>query len=66
MTCTTCHQANGQGIPGTYPPLAGSHIATGTPERPIAIVLHGLSGPITVEGKTYNNLMTIAIQFVMK
>lgn len=58
MTCSTCHQANGQGIPGTYPPLAGSHIATGAPEIPIAIVLHGMSGPITVEGKTYNNLMT--------
>lgn len=58
MTCTTCHQANGQGVPATYPPLAGSHIATGAPELPIAIVLHGLSGPITVEGKTYNNLMT--------
>ena len=58
MTCTTCHQANGQGVPATYPPLAGSHIATGAPEVPIAIVLHGMSGPITVEGKTYNNIMT--------
>jgi mono/diheme cytochrome c family protein len=58
MTCTTCHQANGQGIPGTYPPLAGSEIATGPVELPIAIVLHGLNGPITVEGKTFNNVMT--------
>lgn len=58
MTCTTCHQANGQGIPGTYPPLAGSEIANGPVELPIAIVLHGLNGPITVEGKTFNNVMT--------
>ena len=57
-TCTTCHQANGQGIPLTYPPLAGSHVATGTPEIPIAIVLHGLSGPITVNGKDFNSIMT--------
>lgn len=57
-TCTTCHQANGQGIPATYPPLAGSEIATGTPEIPIAIVLHGLTGPLKVHGTEYNNIMT--------
>lgn len=57
-TCTTCHLATGQGIPGTYPPLAGSDLTTGAPEIPIAIVLHGLHGPIKVSGKDYNNIMT--------
>lgn len=57
-TCTTCHMANGQGVAATYPPLAGSEIATGTPEIPIAIVLHGLTGPLEVHGQKYNNVMT--------
>lgn len=58
-TCATCHQATGQGIqsPPTFPPLAGSEWAKGNEERIIRIVLHGLNGPITVEGKEYNNVM---------
>jgi mono/diheme cytochrome c family protein len=51
--CVTCHQPNGLGTPGTYPPLAGSEWATGSEERAIRIVLHGLTGPITVSGTTY-------------
>lgn len=57
MTCITCHQANGLGVPGQYPPLAGSEWATGSEERVIRIVLHGLSGPIKVHDKEYNNVM---------
>ncbi len=56
-TCITCHQANGLGVPGQYPPLAGSEWATGSEERVIRIVLHGLTGPIKVLGKDYNNVM---------
>ena len=56
-TCQTCHQATGQGMPGTFPPLAGSHIATGDKSRLIRLALHGLQGPITVAGRTYNNVM---------
>jgi len=55
--CATCHQATGQGIPGVYPPLAGSEWAQGDEERIIRIVLHGLNGPITVEGKEFSNAM---------
>jgi mono/diheme cytochrome c family protein len=46
--CITCHQANGQGVPGQYPPLAGSDIA---------IVLKGLQGPAIVKGERFNNAM---------
>ncbi len=56
-TCQTCHQANGQGTPGTFPPLAGSEIAAGDKARVIRIALHGLMGPITVKGTRYNNVM---------
>ncbi len=55
--CATCHQPTGQGIPGVYPPLAGSEWAQGDEERIIRIVLHGLNGPITVEGKQFTNAM---------
>jgi mono/diheme cytochrome c family protein len=55
--CAACHQANGIGVPNTFPPLAGSEIATGPAARPIGIVLHGLSGPIVVRGETFNSAM---------
>jgi mono/diheme cytochrome c family protein len=55
--CIACHQVNGQGIPGMYPPLAGSEWVTGNEEGVVRVLLHGLSGPITVEGQPYNNVM---------
>jgi mono/diheme cytochrome c family protein len=55
--CVACHQPNGQGMPGAFPPLAGSEWVTGSVDRPIAIVLHGLQGPITVAGTEYNGVM---------
>lgn len=55
--CIVCHQANGAGVPGAFPPLAGSEVAAGDPGRLIRIVLHGLQGPIEVHGKTYNSVM---------
>ncbi len=55
--CMLCHQANGQGTPNIYPPLAGSEWVAGAEERIIRIVLHGLNGPITVAGKDFINVM---------
>jgi len=51
--CATCHQPNGQGMPNIFPPLAGSDWLDGDEERLIKIVLHGLQGPISVNGKHY-------------
>ena len=56
-TCITCHQTNGQGLAGVYPPLAGSDWAQGSEERIIRIVLHGLNGPLTVSGKEISSAM---------
>jgi cytochrome c oxidase subunit 2 len=42
--CAACHQANGAGIPGAFPALAGSKIATGPAKGHIDIVLHGKTG----------------------
>jgi mono/diheme cytochrome c family protein len=55
--CAACHQPNGGGVPGAFPPLAGSEWVTGSEERIIRIVLHGLQGPIKVAGNDYNNVM---------
>jgi len=51
--CQTCHQANGQGMPGQYPPLAGSEFTIGGSRRPAMIVLKGLQGPVKVKGQQY-------------
>jgi mono/diheme cytochrome c family protein len=55
--CQTCHQVNGKGIAGQYPPLDGSEWLQRDAETPIRIVLYGLEGPISVQGTTYNNKM---------
>lgn len=55
--CATCHQADGKGMPNLYPPLAGSTLLNGPVEKPIAIVLHGLVGPVTVNGAEFNGAM---------
>lgn len=55
--CAACHQATGAGLEGAFPPLAGSEYVTGSATVPIAIVLHGLQGEITVKGKKYNSAM---------
>lgn len=51
--CNTCHQVTGLGQPGVIPPLAGSEWVTGSEERLIRIVMHGLQGPVKVKDVTY-------------
>lgn len=55
--CSSCHQINGQGVPGTFPPLAGNPIVVGDPKKVIHIVKYGLTGPVRVAGNTYNGQM---------
>lgn len=55
--CVSCHQANGRGQPGQFPPLAGSEWVVGSTARLNRILLHGLQGPIQVAGAEYNNNM---------
>lgn len=52
--CGGCHQGNGMGIPGQFPPLAGSEWVMGGTERLIRVVQHGLVGAIKVKGQGYN------------
>jgi nitrite reductase (NO-forming) len=61
-TCSTCHQANGEGMEGVFPPLAKSSVLAATPKRIVDIMLHGLNGPVTVNGKDYNSTMPAMTQ----
>ena len=55
--CVGCHQATGEGVAGQFPPLKGSDWVTGSDKRLIAILLYGITGSFTVNGKTYNGQM---------
>lgn len=55
--CAACHQATGTGLPGAFPPLAGSDWVNGPEEKIILTVLHGLGGEIIVNGETWNSVM---------
>lgn len=54
--CLACHQAGGEGVPGMIPPLNRNEF-TSAKEKLISTVLHGVEGPITVNGTEYNNIM---------
>ena len=53
--CASCHQANGLGIAGQFPPLAESKWATSDPGLISKIIINGLKGEIEVNGQTYGS-----------
>jgi nitrite reductase (NO-forming)/hydroxylamine reductase len=55
--CIPCHQPDGKGLPGMFPPLAGSDFLQADKKRAVGIVLHGLQGKVTVLGKTFDAAM---------
>jgi mono/diheme cytochrome c family protein len=66
VRCASCHQANGLGIAGQYPPLDGSNWVTSDSGIITNIILKGLKGEIVVKGETYGtsaavNMAAVAI-----
>ncbi|MEZ6015038.1 MAG: c-type cytochrome [Planctomycetota bacterium] len=57
VVCATCHQTHGGGEPGKAPSLRGSEWALGDPKRFTKILLHGLGGPIVIDGETWDQEM---------
>lgn len=57
LICVACHQPTGMGLPPVFPPIAKQDYVTGSSERLAAMILKGNAGPITVDGKLYNNIM---------
>ena len=51
--CAACHQPHGRGLEGVAPPLVDSEWVLGPEQRLVRIVLHGLTGPLSVKGRTY-------------
>jgi len=56
-TCSTCHQPDGRGLEGVFPPLAKSDWIARDPRQVAGVILHGLQGKVTVNGKEYNSVM---------
>lgn len=65
QNCASCHQGNGGGSPGTYPPLDGSEYVQGSKLRLTAILLKGLQGPLTVKGGSYGAAVMPAQESVL-
>lgn len=55
--CASCHQANGAGLPGVFPPLAGSPWVNSDAKTVARILLLGINGKINVAGATFNGTM---------
>lgn len=55
--CVACHQPDGKGLPGAFPPVADSDYLRENPKRAIAAIIKGLAGKITVNGVDYNGAM---------
>jgi mono/diheme cytochrome c family protein len=56
-TCIVCHEADGKGVQGAFPPLAGSDYLLADKYRAIRQVIKGSSAKITVNGTDYNGVM---------
>lgn len=57
QNCAACHQADGQGLKGAFPPLAKSDFLMADKKRAISAVVHGLEGKVTVNGIDYDGVM---------
>lgn len=55
--CMACHQSNGMGASGRFPPLNGTDWVTGDKQRLVNLILNGMEGAIEVNGEIYDGLM---------
>lgn len=55
--CQACHQPNGKGMQGVFPPLAGNTNIKDNPDYIAKTIINGKSGAITVNGTNYNGAM---------
>ena len=55
--CLSCHQTDGSGVPGMYPPLTNTDWVSGDKNRLIETVLYGIKGEIEINGMIYNQEM---------
>ena len=60
--CYACHQPDGKGLPGAFPPLAGSDYLLGNQDRAARVLVNGLQGEVEVNGVKYNSVMPAMTQ----
>ena len=64
VACLTCHQEDGKGTPGAFPPLVGQKDLMGDCKKHATYVLKGLMGEMTVDGQKYNGVMVPQADFL--
>lgn len=57
LKCKVCHQENGEGMPGAFPPLAKSDYLMANIARSVEEVITGKTGEVIVNGNTFNSTM---------
>jgi nitrite reductase (NO-forming)/hydroxylamine reductase len=62
VACLACHQADGKGLPGAFPPLAGSDYLLSNKDRAVGVVVNGLQGEVVVNGAKFNSVMPAMTQ----
>ena len=55
--CSNCHQSDGKGFGLLYPPLADADYLKRNKDQVICIIKNGMQGPVTVNGKIYDQAM---------
>jgi len=55
--CASCHKSDGTGIVSVFPPLKGAAVVRGAPSALLKVLIEGMNGPITRQGKSYNQQM---------
>lgn len=55
--CSACHQLNGKGASGRFPPIVGTDWVTGDKQRLIKVLLNGMEGSLEIDGEVYNGVM---------
>lgn len=52
--CANCHQPNGEGLRGLYPPLSNSDFLRNNFTESVCIIRNGAHKPLVINGTTYN------------
>lgn len=55
--CLACHQSDGNGLSGMYPPLAKAPRVVGDKKHLVDVIVNGLEEEIEVNGQVYNSPM---------
>lgn len=62
--CAACHQADGRGIPGAFPALAGSGVVTGAPSELAEVLLKGRGGMPDFSGSLDDDEIADVLSYV--